>query len=139
MANPRDIVFYDDEFTEFRDELNKLNIFSSLVDLYVFCGGLGFSENLYIETKKSGLGVPQTVEPLKNNRRKIEAIALQKSEDLSEPIDFKESCKLFSGFVNGGFTYLRDYLTDIKGDQNIRNEIILLIETKALKNIKKKS
>jgi dnd system-associated protein 4 len=104
------VYLYDDRYTEFRDELNALSLFDNLVELYIFCGSLGFSEEMSIEINKNGTELNKSLDVLKNNKSRIQSIALSDSQDsnilLEENID--ECYKIFSGYVNGGLEYLQN-------------------------------
>tara|TARA_A100001015_G_scaffold320077_1_gene445165 strand:+ start:2375 stop:2806 length:432 start_codon:yes stop_codon:yes gene_type:complete len=130
------VYLYDDRYTEFRDELDALGIFDNLIELYIFCASVGFSENLSIEINKNGKEIARNVEALTNNIEKIKAIALASSQDSDILADenLDQCYEIFSAYVNGGMEHLQNLFETEKllKDESKIQEILEHLDQKAL-------
>lgn len=127
------------KYQDIVNDIDTLKIFDSNVDIFLFAAGIGYSENISEPIERGELGTEiktKTTDALKNNRQKIQAIALAKTQDLNILNDWDKCAEICSEYVNGGLGILEDLRNKHPQDSDFITQIVELMRRQALKNRK---
>lgn len=127
------------KYQDIVNDIDTLKIFDSNVDIFLFAAGIGYSENISEPIERGELGTEiktKTTDALKNNRQKIQAIALAKTQDLNILSDWDKCAEICSEYVNGGLGILEDLRNKHPQDSDFITQIVELMRRQALKNRK---
>ena len=127
------------KYQDIVNDIDTLKIFDSNVDIFLFAAGIGYSENISEPIERGELGTEiktKTTDALKNNRQKIQAIALAKTQDLNILSDWDKCAEICSEYVNGGLGILEDLRKKHPQDSDFITQIVELMRRQALKNRK---